>query len=168
MYHYIGITWVFTIWSAPGPTINVYKFEFSLELRLHVIYWIHKDKKSHTHIVFLSQWCKMRRLFRSISMIVTWSLTDPRVESADLCVLVGDLSVVGGELLEEDVSPPFTLPQLARHMLHSYSDHHPGYIVCTVLSCFQRKMLRILASKPRIWRISLQFKWSTLHTGVLT
>jgi tRNA modification GTPase len=47
-----------------------------------------------------------------------------RVESADLCVLIGDLSVVGGQLLEENVSPPFTLPQLARHLLRSYSDHH--------------------------------------------
>ncbi|CAI8007243.1 tRNA modification GTPase GTPBP3, mitochondrial [Geodia barretti] len=74
-----------------------------------------------------------------------------RVESADLCVLVGDLSVVGGELLEEDVSPPFTLPQLARHLLHSYSDHHPGSTEPTSEGVGTSEWLeRVVASLPSL------------------
>ncbi|CAI8007244.1 tRNA modification GTPase GTPBP3, mitochondrial [Geodia barretti] len=68
-----------------------------------------------------------------------------------LSVISGDLSVVGGELLEEDVSPPFTLPQLARHLLHSYSDHHPGSTEPTSEGVGTSEWLeRVVASLPSL------------------
>ena len=55
--------------------------------------------------------------------ITTVPLSLSRVESADLCVLIGDLSVVADRLLLGDTSSPLSLSQLARHLLHSYHDH---------------------------------------------
>ena len=56
----------------------------------------------------------------SVSCFLYLSPSLPRVESADLCVLMGDLSVVDHRLVE--APRPLSLSQLAHHLLQSYGD----------------------------------------------